>query len=145
MEDMLKESDVLSVHVPLRKDTESLVGEKEIRAMKKGSVIVNTARGKVIDEDAMIRALADGHVRIILSYYCCDIDKILQLSSVGLDVYPDEPNVNSRLLEFPQLALLPHMGTENQDSQKKMEIRALTNLRDFLTKGKGGDLIPEMR
>ncbi|KIM81390.1 hypothetical protein PILCRDRAFT_821476 [Piloderma croceum F 1598] len=128
MEDMLKESDVLSVHVPLRKDTESLVGEKEIRAMKKGSIIVNTARGKVIDEDAMIRALADGH-----------------LSSVGLDVYPDEPNVNSRLLEFPQLALLPHMGTENQDSQKKMEIRALTNLRNFLTKGKGDDLISEMR
>jgi len=128
MGDMLKEVDVLSVHVPLRNDTECLVGEKEIRAMKKGSIIVNTARGKVIDEDAMIRALADGH-----------------LSSVGLDVYPDEPNVNPRLLEFPQLTLLPHMGTENQDSQKKMEVRALSNLRDFLTKGKGGDLIPEMR
>jgi glyoxylate reductase len=66
MEDMLKESDVLSVHVPLRKDTESLVGEKEIRTMKRGSIIVNTARGKVIDEDAMIRALANGHVRIML-------------------------------------------------------------------------------
>jgi len=128
MEDMLKETDVLSVHVPLRKDTEGLVGEKEIRALKRGSVIVNTARGKVIDEEAMIRALTDGH-----------------LSSVGLDVYPNEPKVNPRLLKFSQLTLLPHMGTENQDSQKKMEVRALTNLRDFLTKGKGGDLIPEMR
>jgi lactate dehydrogenase-like 2-hydroxyacid dehydrogenase len=128
MEDMLKETDVLSVHVPLRKDTEGLVGEKEIRALKRGSVIVNTARGKVIDEEAMIRALTDGH-----------------LSSVGLDVYPNEPKVNPRLLKFSQLTLLPHMGTENQDSQKKMEVRALMNLRDFLTKGKGGDLIPEMR
>jgi len=128
MEDMLKEIDILSIHVPLRNDTESLVGEKEIRALKKGSIIVNTARGKVIDEEAMIRALEDSH-----------------LSSVGLDVYPDEPNINPRLLEFPQVTLLPHMGTENQDSQKKMEIRALTNLRDYLTKGKGTDLIPEMR
>ena len=67
MEDMVKETDVLSVHVPLRKDTESLVGEKEIRALKKGSVIVNTARGKVIDEEAMIRALADGHVCLVPS------------------------------------------------------------------------------
>ena len=63
MEEMLKETDVLSVHVPLRKDTENLVGEKQIRTMKKGSIIVNTARGKVIDEAAMIRALEDGHVR----------------------------------------------------------------------------------
>jgi len=128
MEDMLKETDVLSVHVPLRKETECLVGEKQIRALKKGSIIVNTARGKVIDEAAMIRALEDGH-----------------LASVGLDVYPDEPQVNPRFLEFPQLALLPHMGTENQDSQRRMEVRALTNLRDYFTKGKGSDLIPEMR
>lgn len=62
LEDMLKETDVLSLHVPLRKDTEGMVGEREIRTMKKGSVLVNTARGKVIDEEAMIRALADGHV-----------------------------------------------------------------------------------
>ncbi|KAG1828556.1 hypothetical protein EV424DRAFT_1536569 [Suillus variegatus] len=105
-----------------------LVGEKEIRTMKKGSIIVNTARGKVVDEEAMIRALEDGH-----------------LSSVGLDVYPNEPLVNPRLLEFPQNVLLPHMGTENQDSQRHMEVRALTNLRDFLRDGQGNDLIPELR
>ena len=62
MEGLCRESDVLSVHVPLRADTVHLVGEKEIRALKKGSIIVNTARGKVIDEEAMIRALEDGHV-----------------------------------------------------------------------------------
>jgi len=119
--------DVLSVHVPLRPETVHLVGEKEIRKMRRGSIIINTARGKVIDEEAMIRALEDGH-----------------LSSVGLDVYPDEPNVNPRLLEFPQNALLPHMGTENQDSQRKMEVRALTNVRDFLVQGAGKDVVPEM-
>lgn len=128
LEKLCRESDVLSLHVPLRAETVHLVGEKEIRAMKKGSIIVNTARGKVIDEEAMIRALADGH-----------------LSSVGLDVYPNEPLVNPRLLEFPQNVLLPHMGTENQDSQRHMEVRALTNLRDFLRDGQGNDLIPELR
>ncbi|KAI0645288.1 D-isomer specific 2-hydroxyacid dehydrogenase [Trametes meyenii] len=126
LDEMLAGADVLSVHVPLKKETEGLVDETMIRRLKKGAVIVNTARGKVIDEAALIRALEDGH-----------------LGGVGLDVYPDEPQVNPRLLEFSNATLLPHMGTETCDSQKKMEIRALTNLRDFLTKGKGEDLVPE--
>lgn len=63
LQEMLGQADVLSVHVPLRKETEGLVGEKIIRGLKKGGVLVNTARGKVIDEEAMIRALEDGHVR----------------------------------------------------------------------------------
>lgn len=128
LEEMLGLADVLSVHVPLRKETEGLVGEKIIRGLKKGAILVNTARGKVVDEEALIRALEDGH-----------------LSSAALDVYPDEPAVNPRLLEFPQNVLLPHMGTETRDSQRKMEVRALTNVRDFFTKGQGADLVPEMR
>jgi len=65
------------------------------------------------------------------------------LAAAGLDVFPNEPEVNSRLLDFPQVTLLPHMGTENQDTQKKMEIRALENLRDFLLVGKGKDIVLE--
>lgn len=61
-----------------------------------------------------------------------------------MDVFPDEPAVNPRLLEFPQATLLPHMGTETEESQRKMEVRALTNLRDYLTKGKGSDVVPEL-
>ncbi|KAJ6497725.1 hypothetical protein C8R45DRAFT_137387 [Mycena sanguinolenta] len=128
VDDLLAEADALSVHVPLRADTVGLVGENWIRKLKKGAIIINTARGKVIDEDAMIRALEDGH-----------------LASVGLDVYPNEPEVNPRLLEFPNITLLPHMGTETQDSQRKMEVRALKNLRDFLTVGKGKDVVVEMK
>ena len=60
-------ADVLSIHVPLRDDTVHLIGEKEIRVLKRGSVIVNTARGKVIDEAAIIRALEDGHASISLA------------------------------------------------------------------------------
>jgi len=128
VEELLEQADVLSVHVPLRAETVGLVGEKWIRKLKKGSIIINTARGKVIDEEAMIRALEDGH-----------------LASVGLDVYPNEPQVNPRLLDFPNITLLPHMGTETQDSQRKMEVRALTNLKDFLTLGKGKDVVIEMK
>ncbi|KAJ7928465.1 hypothetical protein B0H13DRAFT_2228920 [Mycena leptocephala] len=113
VDDLLAEADVL---------------KNMIRKLKKGSIIINTARGKVIDEDAMIRALEDGH-----------------LASVGLDVYPNEPEVNPRLLEFPNITLLPHMGTETQDSQRKMEVRALTNLKDFITVGKGKDVVIEMK
>jgi len=65
------------------------------------------------------------------------------LGAAGLDVFPNEPEVNPRLLDFPQVTLLPHMGTENQDTQKKMELRALENLRDFLLVGKGRDIVPE--
>ena len=63
LKEFLAEADVLSVHVPLRPETVGFVGEEMIRGLKKGAVIVNTARGKVIDEAAMIRALEDGHVR----------------------------------------------------------------------------------
>jgi lactate dehydrogenase-like 2-hydroxyacid dehydrogenase len=60
--EFLKEADVLAVSVPLRPETEGLVGEEMIRGLKKGAIIINTARGKVIDEDAVIRALEDDHV-----------------------------------------------------------------------------------
>jgi len=62
LDDFLSLADVLSVHVPLRPDTEALVDEVMIRKLKKGAVLVNTARGKVVDEAALIRALEDGHV-----------------------------------------------------------------------------------
>ena len=147
VEKMLAQTDVLSVHVPLRADTIGLVGEKWIRALKPGAIIINTARGKVIDEEAMIRALEDGHVSELKQ--SCPMKGLncetIQLAAVGLDVYPNEPLVNPRLLEFSQVTLLPHMGTENQDTQRKMEVRALTNLRDFLTTGMGKDLVMEYK
>ncbi|KAB5593811.1 Polyubiquitin-C [Ceratobasidium theobromae] len=114
-EKMLAEIDVLSIHVPLNQNTIHLVDEKTIRTMKKGSIIINTARGKVVDEEALIRALEDGH-----------------LYAAGLDVYPNEPEVNPKLFTFRNVTLLPHMGTETQESQHSMEVRALGNLRDFL-------------
>lgn len=62
LDDMLAAADVLSIHVPLRRETTRLVNEKMIRKLKRGAVLINTARGGIIDEDAMIAALEDGHV-----------------------------------------------------------------------------------
>lgn len=73
VEEMLGQADVLSIHVPLRAETVGLVGEKLIRALKPGAVIINTARGKVIDEEAMIAALEDGHVSPSSTLYTCNI------------------------------------------------------------------------
>ena len=93
-----------------------------------------------------IRALEDGHVSSFrIRSNAMLIHLRLQLASVGLDVYPDEPQVNPRLLEFDNITLLPHMGTETRDSQKKMEIRALSNLKDYLTQGSGKDLVWELK
>ena len=65
-EEMLRQADVLSIHVPLRNETVGLVCEKWIRMLKPGAIIINTARGKIIDEEAVIRALEDGHVCLFL-------------------------------------------------------------------------------
>lgn len=66
IEEMFREADVLSIHVPLRSDTIGLVDEGRIRMLKRGAIIINTTRGKVVDEAAMIRALEDGHVCLFL-------------------------------------------------------------------------------
>jgi len=95
--------------------------------MKRGAILINTARGAVVDEEALIKVLEDGH-----------------LSAAGLDVYPNEPKINPRLLEFQNITLLPHVGTETQESQHGMEVRALTNLKDFLVDGSGKDIVPEL-
>ncbi|KAI0734074.1 D-isomer specific 2-hydroxyacid dehydrogenase [Fomitopsis betulina] len=128
LDEMLGMADVLSVHVPLRKETEGLVNETMIRKLKKGAILINTARGKVVDEEAMLRALEDGH-----------------LSGVGLDVFAHEPLVNPRLLQHPNATLLPHLGSISSDAQKLMEVRGLTNLRDLLLGLHVTDIVPECR
>ncbi|KAG8757364.1 hypothetical protein FRC14_002127 [Serendipita sp. 396] len=128
LDELLEKSDVLSVHCPLNERTVGLIGEAQLRKLKKGSIIINTARGKVIDEAALIKALEDGH-----------------LYAAGIDVYPDEPNVNPKLMEFRNVTLLPHMGTETEESQRSMEVRALQNLVDYFQSDSGKDLILEHR
>ncbi|OSX61824.1 hypothetical protein POSPLADRAFT_1144166 [Postia placenta MAD-698-R-SB12] len=113
LDEMLATADVLSIHVPLNEHTVELVDKTMIRKLKKGAIIINTARCRVIDEEEMMRALEDGH-----------------LGAIGLDVFYDEPNVNPRWFDFPNATLLPHVGTATCDTIKSMELRALGNLRN---------------
>lgn len=128
IEELCKQVDVLSLHVPLNQSTVGMIGEKEIRTLRRGSILLNTSRGRIVDQEAVIRALEDGH-----------------LSSVGLDVYPDEPRVDPRLLTFPRCTLLPHIGGESAEAWRTRELQALGNLRAFVLGGVGDDIVPELK
>lgn len=125
---LLKEADVVSLHMPLSKATEKSFGKAQFDKMKPGAVLVNTARGGVIDEGALLEALESG-----------------TLKAAGLDVFPDEPNVNPELLKYDNVVLLPHMGTETTDSRHKMGMVVLQNVLDALDGKKLTNLVPEQK
>jgi D-3-phosphoglycerate dehydrogenase len=110
-ETLLKTSDIISVHCPLNAATTHLLNYREFSLMKTGVVLVNTARGKVINEAALVNALERG--------------KVL---AAGLDVFEEEPKVSAGLLSHPRCVLLPHIGTFTNESQYKMEKLVLDNM-----------------
>jgi D-3-phosphoglycerate dehydrogenase len=99
-EDLLQTSDAISLNCSLTKTTVGIIGKKEFEQMKDGVILVNTARGKLIDEDALVEALDNGKV-----------------FSAGLDVYEEEPKVHEGLLNNPNVVLLPHVGTATRETQ----------------------------
>jgi glyoxylate reductase len=109
---LLAASDIISINVPLNASTEHLIGAKEIAKMKDGVVIVNTARGAIIDEAAMAEALDNG-----------------KIAAVGLDVYEREPVVDERLVKNERALLMPHLGTHTTETLAKMEMWAMENAR----------------
>jgi glyoxylate reductase len=108
---ILAESDVVSVHVQLSPETAGLIGRDELALMKDGAVLVNTARGGIVDEDALCEALEAG-----------------KLSGAGLDVYENEPEIRECLKESPRTVLLPHIGSATEDTRRRMFELAWTNL-----------------
>ncbi|GAB4276233.1 MAG: D-glycerate dehydrogenase [Candidatus Rifleibacteriota bacterium] len=102
-ETVLKESDVISLHCPLTPETRHLIGRNEFGLMKKSAVIINTARGQVINEAELAEALNNG-----LIFYA------------GCDVYEDEPSVNAELLKCRNAVLLPHIGSGTVETREKM-------------------------
>lgn len=125
-EELLKISDVISVSVPLNKNTRHLINKDTLAQCKDGVVIVNTARGPVIDEQALVDALESGKV-----------------STVGLDVFEEEPKIHPKLLANENITLLPHAGTHTQETRKSMEEGVMKNIKAGLTTGKVVDLVPE--
>jgi glyoxylate reductase len=112
LEELLADSDIISVNIPLNANTKHLIGAREIAQMKTGVVIVNTARGAIIDEAAMAEALDTG-----------------KIAAVGLDVYECEPLVEERLLKNERALLVPHLGTHTTETLAKMETWAMENAR----------------
>ncbi|KAL1957824.1 hypothetical protein VTO42DRAFT_5542 [Malbranchea cinnamomea] len=125
-DELLARSDVLSLNLPLNKNTRHIISHPEFAKMKDGVVIVNTARGAVIDEDALVQALDSGKVR-----------------SVGLDVFEEEPKVHPGLIRNPNVMLVPHMGTWTVETQTAMEEWAIDNVRRALETGKLKSPVPE--
>ncbi|KAK6579542.1 hypothetical protein PZA11_007778 [Diplocarpon coronariae] len=118
-EQLLQTSDVLSLNCSLRKETVGIIGKKEFALMKRGVVLVNTARGKLVDEAALVAALDEG-----------------QVFSAGLDVYEEEPQIHQGLLDNPNVVLLPHIGTATTETQRDMELLVLENIESAIKKGK---------
>ena len=114
LDHLLATSDVVSLHLPGGTATHRLIDSRRLALMPSGSVLVNTARGGVVDTDALVEALLSGH-----------------LAAAGLDVYPDEPRVDPRLLGMEQVVLLPHLGSATREGREAMGMLALDNLRAF--------------
>jgi len=113
---LLKESDIVTLHVPLTSETERLIGKKEIEAMKKGAVIINTSQGRVIDERALIDALESG-----------------KLSCVGLDVFEEEPPAKDNpLFKLDNAILSPHIGFHTVEAAKRCTDICVDNVVKFL-------------
>lgn len=111
-EKLLTESDIISINIPLSASTKHLIGAAEIAKMKPGVVIVNTARGAIIDEAAMADALENNHI-----------------AAVGLDVYEREPEINEKLMKQRRALMVPHVGTHTTETLAKMESWAMENAR----------------
>jgi lactate dehydrogenase-like 2-hydroxyacid dehydrogenase len=107
---LLRESDVLSIHVPLSARTRHLIGAKEFAMMKPGGILINTARGPIVDETALVRALRSG-----------------RLAAAGLDVFEREPEIHPGLLKLKNVVLLPHVGSATDSARRKMLETALRN------------------
>lgn len=108
---LLKQSDFVSLHCPLTPKTYHLLGEKELKQMKSSAVLINTARGEVVDEKALARAL-----------------RRKEVFAAGLDVYEREPKVERSLLSLPNVVLLPHLGSGTDETRDKMARIAARNI-----------------
>ncbi len=114
LEQMLSEMDIISVHCPHTPSTFHLLNERRLAVLKPTAYIINTARGEIIDEKAMIKML-----------------KANKLAGAGLDVYENEPHINPHLLKLPNVVLLPHLGSATIEGRVQMGERVIINLKAF--------------
>jgi len=118
LEDLLATSDYLSLHLPSTASTAHILDARRLATAKRGIRIINTARGSLIDEAALVAAIESGHV-----------------AGAGLDVFDREPPVGSRLVSLPQVVATPHIAASTVEAQELVGIETLTSVRDYLRDG----------
>lgn len=123
--DLLAESDFVTLHVPARPDTERLIGAEELRSMKPTAYLVNTSRGSVIDEDALLQALEEGWI-----------------AGAALDVFADEPASDNPLARHPQVIATPHIGASTEDAQVSAAVKVCNELVRRLGSAASRSILP---
>lgn len=109
-DELLQRADYVSIHVPLLPETKHLIGERELYLMKNSAYLINTARGPIVDEKALLKALKSGWI-----------------AGAGLDVYENEPEVESGLMKCKNVVLLPHIGSATVETRTNMGLIAARN------------------
>ncbi len=122
LDDLLGRADFISVHLPKTKETAGLIGKEALAKTKPGVIIVNAARGGLVDEEALAEAISSGHVR-----------------AAALDVYSKEPCTDSPLFELPQVVVTPHLGASTEEAQD----RAGTDVAESVRLALAGEFVPD--
>ncbi|TWF78923.1 D-3-phosphoglycerate dehydrogenase [Pseudonocardia hierapolitana] len=122
LEDLLRRADAISIHLPKTPETLGLIGKDQLALTKKGVIIVNAARGGLVDEDALAEAVRSGHV-----------------GGAGIDVYVTEPTTSSPLFELPQVVVTPHLGASTDEAQD----RAGTDVAKSVQLALAGEFVPD--
>ena len=122
LEDLLRRADAISIHLPKTAETLGLIGKDQLAITKKGVLIVNAARGGLVDEDALAEAVRSGHV-----------------GGAGIDVYVTEPTTSSPLFEIPQIVVTPHLGASTEEAQD----RAGTDVARSVQLALAGEFVPD--
>ena len=122
LEDLLAEADFITVHLPRNAETTGLIGERELRLVKPGVVVINAARGGIVDENALAVALKDGRV-----------------GGAGIDVFTTEPPAGNPLLAFPTVVVTPHLGASTHEAQEKAGTQVARSVRLALS----GEFVPD--
>ena len=112
LDDLMGEADILSLHCPAGPDTHHMIDARRIGLMKDGASLINTARGDLVEQEALVAALENG-----------------KLAGAGLDVYPDEPNVDPRLIRHPNVMTLPHIGSATREGREESGLKVIANIR----------------
>jgi glyoxylate reductase len=115
LQDLLREADVVTIHVPLTPSTHHLISARELAWMRPTAFVINTARGPIVDEEALVDALKTGII-----------------AGAGLDVYEQEPALHPGLAQLKQVVLLPHLGSATLDARVQMGLVCLENIHAVL-------------